>query len=545
MRTLAIIPARGGSKGIPRKNLRPLAGKPLLAWAIGAALDARSVDRVVVSTDSDEIARVARRFGAQALMRDPALAEDAVTLDPVIHDAVEQVEAAGEGFDLVLTIQPTSPLLRATTVDRVVQRLGEDDTLDTVLTVVDDTHLAWQMDGDEPVPDYEARVNRQSLPRRFRETGGILATRRACVTRDSRIGPRIAVFPLQALEGIDIDGPDDWLMAEAALGRRHVAFVVIGNRDHGMGHVSRAMTLMESMAGHITRAFCDPSEELAIERLRSAYFPVEVVPRGQMVAAMEAFGADVVVHDELDTDPVHLRDERAAGMKVVCFEDLGGGTTDADLLFNALYPADQTDSAAGRFFGPDVYCLREEFRHAARREPGDAVQRVLITFGGTDPAGLTLRVLDAIAERPTLPITVVAGLGLSPFAALEQRCDHWRARGADIELLRDIPLMSDVMGAADLAFSSAGRTLYELAHMAVPTVVLAQNDLELMHRFASAENGFLFLGRGDEVTPEAIRGAYDALVSAPALRGSLRARMLDLDLGEGRDRVVRAILELT
>ena len=117
MRTLAIIPARGGSKGIPRKNLRPLAGKPLLAWAIGAALDAESVDCVVVSTDSDEIARVARRFGARALMRDPALAEDAVTLDPVIHDAVERVEAGGEAFggafDLVLTIQPTSPLLRA------------------------------------------------------------------------------------------------------------------------------------------------------------------------------------------------------------------------------------------------------------------------------------------------------------------------------------------------------------------------------------------------------------------------------------------------
>ncbi len=545
MRTLAIIPARGGSKGIPRKNLRPLAGRPLLAWAIRAAQDAASVDRVVVSTDSDEIARVAARFGAETVMRDPALAEDAVTLDPVIHDAVQQVEGREEPFDLVLTIQPTSPLLRATTVDRVVAMLADDPELDTVLTVVDDTHLAWRLDGETPVPDYEVRVNRQSLPRRFRETGGILAARRACVTRDSRIGPKVAVFPLASLEGIDIDGPDDWLKAEAALGRRHVAFVVVGNREHGMGHVSRVMTLMESMSGHITRAFCDPSEDLAIERLQSAFFPVEVVPRDEMLDAMIAFGADVVVHDELDTDVDDLRAERAAAMKTVCFEDRDGGPAAADLLFNALYPADQTEPERGRFFGPDVYCLREEFRHAKRREPGEDVQRVLITFGGTDPAGLTLRVLDAVAEAPTVPITVVAGLGLSPFADLQRRCDHWRERGADIELLRDVPLMSDVMARADLAFSSAGRTLYELAHMAVPTVVLAQNALELEHRFASAENGFLFLGLGRDVTAAAIRGAFDALVSSAALRASLRGRMLEQDLGPGRDRVVRAIVELT
>ena len=545
MRTLVIIPARGGSKGIPRKNLRPLAGKPLLAWAIRAAQDAEAVHRVVVTTDSDEIARTARRFDADIVMRDPTLAEDAVTLDPVIHDAVLQVEAHDEPHDLVLTIQPTSPLLRGTTVDRVIARLAREPDLDTVLTVVDDTHLAWRMDGETPVPDYEARVNRQSLPQRFRETGGILATRRAHVTRDSRIGPRVAVFPLTSLEGIDIDGPDDWLMAEAALSRRHIAFVVIGNREHGMGHVSRVMTLMESMSGHITRAFCDSSEHLAIERLRASFFPVEVVPRDQMLHAMIDFGADVVVHDELDTRADDLRAERSAGIKVVCFEDRRGGPECANLLFNALYPAEETNAERGRFFGPDVYCLREEFRHARRREPGADVRRVLITFGGTDPSGLTLRVLDAVADARNTPITVVAGLGLSPFEDLERRCDHWRNRGADIELLRDVPLMSDVMARADLAFSSAGRTLYELAHMAVPTVVLAQNALELEHRFASAENGFLFLGLGRDVNAAAIRGAFDALVSSPALRASLRARMLDRDLGPGRDRVVRAIVELT
>ena len=88
MSVLAVIPARGGSKGIPRKNMRPLAGRPLLGWVIQACQQSKSVDRVVVSTDSEEIAVVARRLGAEVILRDPKLAEDVVTLDPVIHDAV-------------------------------------------------------------------------------------------------------------------------------------------------------------------------------------------------------------------------------------------------------------------------------------------------------------------------------------------------------------------------------------------------------------------------------------------------------------------------
>ncbi len=563
MRTVVIIPARGGSKGIPRKNLRPLGGKPLIAWSIEAAAAAEQVDRVVVSTDSDEIARVAGRFGAEVLKRDPQLAQDAVTLDPVIHDAVIRLEERGEACDLVLTVQPTSPLLRPATIDRIVRRLQDDPGLDTILTATDDTHLAWRLEDGVPVPDYAARVNRQSLPRRLQETGGVVATRRAHVTATSRFGPALALQELQPLEAIDIDGPDEWLMAEAALGRRRVAFVVIGHRRVGLGHVTRAMTLIESLTGHIVRVFCDPMEELAIQRLREAYFPVEVVPRAVMLPAILAFGADVVVHDELDTRAEHLRAEREAGLRIVTFEDGGAGLEHADLVFNALYPADDSAPADGRWFGPEVYCLREEFRHLerpalpegeswhtdawralARKDRGGDVARILVTFGGTDPGRLTYKVLDAIARDCPVPITVVAGMGLSPFEELQQRCDEWREHGADLELLRDVPMMSEVMDRCDVAFSSAGRTLYELAHMRVPTIVLAQNQVELKHTFASPENGFLFLGLGEEVTPGAIRGALQGLLESRALRDSLCARMARLDLEGGRDRVIRAIVEL-
>lgn len=544
MRTLAVIPARGGSKGIPRKNLRLLRGKPLIGWVIEAASRAASVDQVLVSTDSEEIANVAARFGAKTMRRDPSLAADHVTLDPVVCDAVARFEREHGAVDTVLTIQPTSPLLTTHTIDAVARRLEDDPGIDTVLTAVDDTHLAWKKDGDRPVPDYAARVNRQSLPPRYRETGGVLATRRAHVTPSGRIGPRVALHVLSQLEGLDIDSADDWLIAEAALGRRRIAFVVIGTREKGLGHVTRVMTLMESLTGHITRAFCTPDQDLALERLSAAFFPVEVVPKGGVLEAIQAFGADTVVHDELDTRDEDVLAERDAGLRVVCFEDRGAGLRYAHLVVNELYPEAESDAARGRHCGPAVYVLRDEFLRSVRRAPRERVERLLVTFGGTDPSRLTFKVLDAVAHRAgDIQIDVVAGRGFGEYRKLEERVAELSARGARVRSLQDVPLMSDVMAEADLAFSSAGRTAYELTHMRVPTIVLAQNDVEMQHTFVSVENGFVHLGLGAEARPEAIRSAFELLVESRPTRDALRRRMASVDLTKGRAKVVRLILD--
>jgi spore coat polysaccharide biosynthesis predicted glycosyltransferase SpsG len=346
------------------------------------------------------------------------------------------------------------------------------------------------------------------------------------------------------IEGIDIDGPDEWLFTEAAMGRRRVAFVVIGNRRQGMGHVTRVRTLMESMSGHIVKAFCTPDQDLAIESLESSFFPYQTVKKEGLLTVLKQFGAHIVVHDELETSPDQLVREREEGMRIVCFEDRGMGIEYADLVFDALFPKDESEPKAGRVFGPDAYVLRDEFRFAARDRDRSRAERILVTFGGTDPSGLTVKVLEAIGPDCPIAITVVAGKGYEDFESLESLCQRLAGHGVDIELYRDVALMSDVMSTADIAFSSSGRTLYELAYLCIPTIVLAQNELELKHTFASAENGFLFLGLGREVSDEAIRASFRTLLSSAPLRQSLGARMDALDLESGRNRVVRSILEL-
>lgn len=143
LKIIAIIPARGGSKGIPRKNIKLLSGKPLIAYVIETALKSQYIDIVVVSTDDEEIAEIARLYGSDIIFRPQALSEDHVPLDPVIYHAVTAVESnKGIKYDYALTIQPTSPLLQTTTLDEMIKDMIQGD-YDTLISVKAENHLFW------------------------------------------------------------------------------------------------------------------------------------------------------------------------------------------------------------------------------------------------------------------------------------------------------------------------------------------------------------------------------------------------------------------
>ena len=215
----------------------------------------------------------------------------------------------------------------------------------------------------------------------------------------------------------------------------------------------------------------------------------------------------------------------------------------AHLVFNALFASYRSQPEKGWYFGPEVYDLREEFRHAERAGFNEKPRRILITFGGTDPSGLTGRVLDEIIDICPYPISVIAGIGMQNYKRLADRIAKLKFAGHKIDLLRNVPMMSDVIRTVDIAFSSGGRTLYELAHMAVPTIVMRQNTREAQHDFGGLKNGFLDLGIGDQVSSHDIRAAFLSLTDCVSLRRALREGMLSLDLTSGRDRILRLILD--
>ena len=224
MSTLAVIPVRGGSKGIPRKNLRDVGGKPLVAWTIEQALATAQDVRVVVSTEDAEIASVARDAGAEVIERPAELAQDTTATEPVVFHAMDTLAASGYEPDHVMLLQATSPVRRPGTIDRAVLQARETG-VDSLVGVVPQTPFLWwtARDGHGPTADFDVdhRPRRQELTPsqlRYRETGSLYVTR-PWVYRElgNRIGGEIGLFIMDEVEGVDIDGPLDLALAGKTL----------------------------------------------------------------------------------------------------------------------------------------------------------------------------------------------------------------------------------------------------------------------------------------------------------------------------------------
>lgn len=537
MKNIAIIPARGGSKGIPRKNIRMLNGKPLIAYTIEAALNSKYIHEVIVSTDDEEIGIVAKKYGARIINRPPELATDEVPLDPVINNVVEQVESSGDKIDVVITIQPTSPLLKSNTIDSVVKELI-DNGFDTVLTAVDDRHLSWTKEDNRFVPNYKERKNRQYLPHEYKETGAVLATRRRFVTESKRIGNNVSLYEVSQYESVDIDSPMDWWVAEKLLRRKRVLIRVDGYEQIGLGHIYRALTLANYIIDHEIIFLMDAKHKLGISQVEAQNFKIETF-EGNPLEKIKELEPEIIINDILNTSVPYIQSLKDMGIAVYNFEDLGEGAEIADGVFNALYPG--TVPSENFYTGEKYYCPRMEFMDINKKEIREQVSNILITFGGTDPNNLTLKTLNSIvnSERE-FSITIIVGPG---YAHLDHLMSEIKKHPKKIDVFKQVKNMADHMQNADVIFSSAGRTMYEIAMVGTPAIIIAQNNREMTHLFGHNYNGFINLGIHSEVSETDIRKTLDKLIGNHDLRKLMNKRMYKHNLKDGLKRVYSIIFE--
>jgi CMP-N,N'-diacetyllegionaminic acid synthase len=227
MKTLGVITARGGSKGIPRKNIRFLCGKPLLQYTAEAALSAKLLDRVILTTDDEEIAAIGRACNLEVpFLRPVELARDDTPTLPVIQHAVHSIEAGADRYDAICILQPTNPLRRAEDIDACIQLLerGSLDSVISVLPVPHEYNPHWvyfqSVDGQLELSTGESApiARRQDLPPAFHRDGSVYVTRRDVLMEgNSLYGAQTAGYPMDAHRHVNLDGPKDWERAESLL----------------------------------------------------------------------------------------------------------------------------------------------------------------------------------------------------------------------------------------------------------------------------------------------------------------------------------------
>lgn len=530
MRILAVIPARAGSKGIPNKNIRIIAGHPLVYYSIKNALNSLMITDVIVTTDSEKVGIIAEQMGAKVKWRDASLCGDAVTLDAVIADAIPKEEE----WDYIVTMQPTSPTLRVSTLDAAINYSINND-LDTVISAINDPHLTWGEKEGKKVPNYAERLNRQYLPPCYFETGAFVVSKASVVTPKTRIGKKVDVYEVPEDEAQDVDTFDDLRVVTATLERQRVAIYVNGNNKRGMGHIYRALEIADEFYVK-PDIFYDINQTDAEVFGKTTHNLIPVNGIAELFDYCKKNEYSIFINDILSTSIDYMIGLRSVlpDAKIINFEDDGEGITKADLVFNALFHDSDMHNV---YAGEKYYISGKTFMFYEPIEIKEKVSRVFISFGGADPQNYSDRILSMISkpEYKEFYFVVVLGRAKTDVDALLEY-----NKFENIEVLYDVANMPKLMSSCDVGITSRGRTGYELAMLGIPSISMAQNKREEKHGFVCNENGFTYIGLNppDEIIESNLK-MY--LSMSKETRTHFQQMLLKHDLRGGRQRVMNLI----
>lgn len=524
-----VIPAIKKHAVIPDQLVKKLAGETLINRALNTARACAPGEDVIVLTDSEEISLICARAGVRFVLN-PALRFRTWNL---VAETREFLLSLLPHYRRCVILRASCPLLTWVDLEAAYKRFANSDA-DCLITVKKVSQRLWKRDRDSLTALLE------NMDDDVEETDFVVETRALVILNlDILLHPdqssRVIPWFLDE-RSLEIQNYQDWWICERLLERGHAVFVVAGYPAIGMGHVYRALMLAHEITAHKISFVCTRESELAVASVASRDYPVTRQGEEPLWETAAALNPDLVINDFLDTPVDYMRELIDRGIRVVNFEDEGQGAKLADLVINALY--DDCDENGNVRCGSSYFCLRDEFVNAVRNPLRSRVFTLLITFGGTDQRDGSRRVLDIVApicRAYGIAIRMVVGPGYAHREAMEARIRE--LQNPLITFTWATNVMSGMMEGADLAICSAGRTVYELAHMRVPGIVLATHEREARHTFARPRNGFAYAGVLDKVNDKRIRNLFLAMLKQKR-RALYWERQNRLSFADNKARVV-------
>jgi spore coat polysaccharide biosynthesis predicted glycosyltransferase SpsG/CMP-N-acetylneuraminic acid synthetase len=550
LRVTVVIPARGGSDRVPYLNIRRLGDAPLLAHTIRAAKEAKGIDRIVVSTDDETVAEVARAHGAEVpFLRPKELSGDLSSLMPVVRHAVTESEKGSPRADVVVVLQATTPFRSARSIDEAIAKIGTGK-FSAVVSVTSDLSLRWKAEDGLLRPLFDRAGRRDEQEPVYLENGAIVALSRNVLEKDARFGDAVGFVVLDKREGFSVHDLEDFWMAERLLREPRILFRVDGSKVRGMGHVYRSLAVAEALreGSRAEIAFLMSADHAeGISTVSKSGYPVRVFKSGGLeilIDSIQDFAPSVVINDLPLVEETYLRSLARLGTVTInlvdTLEDLERVSRDAQFVISVMN--EDRETPEGFYGGPAFAILRRHFQgreRAFREKP----MKVLLTFGGADPQALTLKVARALAPLTRdVEVLSVAGPAFPHthvFEALQ------RTLGGNLPLVKGVDMqMADLMLDADLVLCSGGMSVYEIAALGTPGLVLAQNAREDRRMREFARSGTIeYLGLGVDIDEAAILDAAKQLLNDPARRRAMSARGRALVDGYGAARAAEIVLE--
>lgn len=535
MELAVVIPAVKKNVAFPDDLIKKLAGVPLIQRVIDNACRAFSLAQVYVVTDSEEIGLICRRNNVACLYdRD-------LRLDPdgYLESIRPHIQPLADRWRDILVLSPYVPLIREGELREAYRHYLERGA--ELLVPVGRTFFRPFSPWARPVE----RIFHDGLEQEFAIESRTFSIFRSNLLREPPDYPVEPVaYPLNG-RLIKIRNYEDWWLCEKLLNRRRIVFRVIGYDEVGMGHIYRCLALAQEITDHEILFVCDHRSQVAANKLAGYDHWLGVYEPEEIEASILALKPDLVVNDILNTDIDYISRLKEHGIRVVNFEDFGSGAVNADITINDLFDEPQI-AGENILWGHQWFFVRDEFSDASPHYFREQVSRLLITFGGTDPNDLTRKILHAVLPYCTekgIAIDVVTGEGYGHIEELEKEIANLDM--PEVSCTNATGVISHIMEKTELAISSNGRTVYELAHMNIPAIVLSHHDREETHRFACEENGFIPLGlHNGEECDQAVCDALRRLVEETDYRRSLFTRQQQANFIQNKRKVVECILAL-
>lgn len=535
-----LIPAIKKDVAFVDDLVKKLGGITLIERAINTALNVVSAEKIFVVTDSEEIALTCERRGI-GFIRDPLFKIKTRGFFRQIKSFL--LQKVVPFFESIALLSPYSPLIKSEEILRAVDSFNRSDK-DLLVSIKKLNEVVFSGFIDEN----ESIITGESGHRDFVQARSILLIK----TAENILFSSLSELAMQPFEldshCVEINSYQDWWICEKLLARKKIVFNVIGNNTVGMGHIFRSISVAHEISAHEVIFVCDKEADVAIQYLSRCRYPLEITRCDDLLERIISLKPDLVINDTLDTEVGFVRAIKAKGIKIVSFEDLGPGAEETDLTINDLYDQSNHPQLRGNIeWGPQNFFLRDEFTNAkVHRSPATRVEAILLAFGGTDANNLTMAIFRKIfpyCRENGIFIYIVSGSGYQHVEAFREYLSQIDQEG--FEFIYCTGVMSKIMEKVQLAISSNGRTVYELAHMGIPGIVISHHEREDLHRFACEDNGFLNIGvlNGLE-TENNVLSELKRLVENPDALSQLFQQTLKHDFSMNKTKVIERIERL-
>ncbi|MAS77072.1 MAG: hypothetical protein CMG15_00320 [Candidatus Marinimicrobia bacterium] len=479
---LILIMARKGSRdSISRQNLRLVNDKPLIHYVLQTALNFHDAD-VFVSTDSEEIKEYSMMCGAQVIPRPRYLTKSSTSVKEISFHALKILEKNGMTYDKCLVLHPKFPMIQQKTIKSFFSLLKNDiQTVFGIAQIIDSKLNYSVKTTNKKLIKLEPSNTRSALLNRIVS----FKTKNFLKQKGKFIAP-FHGLPLSNNELHSLSSYHDFKTFEQILNRKKILVRIDATVEIGLGHVYNMLTILNHLRNDEILIVMNKNKTLGANKFKEQLYNVKFFSNvSQLDKIILNFKPDIIFNDILNTSEKYMKKLQKFNSMIVNFEDLGNGRRYANLVFNPIFSKKRP--LTKEFYGGKYACVRDEFRIWTNTVNRKETKKILISFGGTDPANITSKILECIKNNSLKEIefTVILGYGFEHKNEIKTKSQSMSKDGFKIKLIDKSDFLAKYIRDTDFAIISNGRTVFEVACMNVPVLSVAVNDREKSHSFVN------------------------------------------------------------